>query len=605
MRPIHICFDQIQNHLFASTNRGTILKFDQDLNPLQSSEPVYGLNNLFVCTVDDEFIFARDIAGKLVRWKKSNLSLDAIVDLCVWNGPEDADVPNVSHGLFIHGEAVYVSMPQGPMGKFDRKTFQFLGLSTYRPTALLECFDLSQPEDHFAVDFSGYLYRGHIDRDMKKVARIANGACHQVIYDQKFDRYWVTDDYHCGLALFKANDPKNITRIPLTRDDVEWMSFNKDQSEVLVACFDRYIYRIQNDLEPRVVKTYGPFKYQVNHVEWVSDDLAYALTESGEIYRVQLDSGEFIQGPTGTNAVWDIKALPTGENHFVVAFEDGFLRQVEVTDYGLNTVQEKNLRLGMIRRVVAVEDGYFVLTTGGHVARLNCSFEIIWLHETKPLLRDLARHSGRIFYCGETGELAALNEQTGQVLWRKNFDRPLWALSVDPSGQEYFLSSRLCEHGDQGQESSGRPTYFVCGDTSTGEELRRHPIFGNIKRIQWTPEHKIVINGNGEASTTLMDPKDFSILRQWSDWQLNTCEAVLQLGDRLFTTTYGYQLNTYSTSGEILESAFPFEDYSTSLVAVDENRFLAGGRGAFLSLFKIQGGLPVLISLKRYNHDLP
>lgn len=80
--------------------------------------------------------------------------------------------------------------------------------------------------------------------------------------------------------------------------------------------------------------------------------------------------------------------------------------------------------------------------------------------------------------------------------------------------------------------------------------------------------------GNGDAKTTVLAWPAFSVIQSWSDWQLNTCEAALIIEDRVFTTTYGFQLNTYDQSGGALESAFPFFDRTSGLpVPVRTRRF--------------------------------
>ncbi|MBX3020136.1 MAG: PQQ-like beta-propeller repeat protein [Bdellovibrionales bacterium] len=600
MRPLHISFDDKSRCLFASTSRGTILKFDADLKQLATSQPGYNLNNLYVMIIDESFIYARDISGRLARWHKDTLVLDTVIDLTNWSDPNEESLPNVSHGLFLHNGYLYVAMPQGKIGKFRQDDLSFIGLSEYLPKALIESFDFTGPQGHFAVDFSGYVYAGDIDQMMKPVSRVATGACHQILYDKKFDRYWITDDYHCGLALFSAHDPQNIQRVPLTRDDVEWMSFNHGQSQILVACFDRFIYRLSNEREPKILGKFGPYKYQVNHVEWTSHGI-YALTESGEIYLTDPATGEIKQGPTGTNAVWDIQPVPGSRGQFLVAFEDGFVRRMNIEGENIKTESECNLGMGMVRRIISGDDGgAFVLTVAGQVARLDRNFSILWLHESQPLLRDFIRRAGKILFCTEQGELTCLDEGTGALLWRRNFDMPLWSVTADPLGQFYWVAARLCEMGDQGQESTARPADVVVGDLATGIELRRESAYGNIKRFKWLDDQHMLINGNGRVATSVVRASDFSVVRCWRDWQLNTCEGTLVHNSRLYTTTYGYQLNTFEFAGEILESAFPFEDYATSLAAVDDKHIVAGGRGAYLSVFSVHEGLPVLAATKRF-----
>ncbi|NJL23729.1 MAG: hypothetical protein HC902_00110 [Calothrix sp. SM1_5_4] len=118
--------------------------------------------------------------------------------------------------------------------------------------------------------------------------------------------------------------------------------------------------------------------------------------------------------------------------------------------------------------------------------------------------------------------------------------------------------------------------------------------------MKWLAPDRLLINGGGAVATTVLSWPEMQDVQIWSAWQLNTCESALVYKDRVYTTTYGFQLNTFHVNGQIEESAFPFEDYATSLAIVGDNLLLAGGRGAFLTLFALRDGLAQIISLKRF-----
>ncbi|NJL23728.1 MAG: PQQ-like beta-propeller repeat protein [Calothrix sp. SM1_5_4] len=261
------------------------------------------------------------------------------------------------------------------------------------------------------------------------------------------------------------------------------MSFNEDQSELLVACFDRYIYRIANEETPRVLGRIGPLKYQVKQVEWVGAGLAFALTESGHIYKLDILRGEFISGKTETNAVWDIKTANQGTTHWV-AFEDGYVRELRVDSGALEVLREYNPGLGMIRRLIPTEDGkLFVLAANsGVVALLDADLKPMWSYSTAPLLREFALSGQNLLVCTEQGELTLLNATSGRLQWMRNFDVPLWCCSISPDGRDFLVSHRLCDRGDQEAESSGSPASILIGNLMTGEISRTCSKFGNIKK---------------------------------------------------------------------------------------------------------------------------
>lgn len=599
MRPMYFHFDQSEQMIYACTNRGTIVKLNFNLEIISSSAPIYNINSLNVITGDANWIYAREITGKLIRWNKETLQLDRIIDLAYWTPSEHANFPNVSHGLQLYADHVYVSMPSGRIGKFRCSDLEFVSETKSASHSLMEYVETTQLE-HFAVDFSGWLYRGHIDHELKPVARIAHGACHQVIYDRRHERYWITDDFHCGLALFRADNPKKFMRLSLTNDDVEGISFNQDQSELLVPCFDRYIYRISNEEKPKVIHRYGPLAYQVTQAQWIDSHFALALTEAGDLYKINLSDGTLHRSTTGTNAVWDIKA--SGTDTYWVAFEDGTIREVEVKKSGIRTLREKDLQRGMVRRLLTDSDGgVFALTASGSVVKLDSKLEVVWSHSTAPLLRDMALKNRDLLFCGETGELTLLNADTGKPKWTKNFNEPLWAVTIDPKGRQFMVAHRANDRGDQGCESSGRGGCLWIGDLENGVVTTKNHYGGNIKRLTWIDDDKFLMNGNGPVATSLVNFKNLETIRQWSAWQLNTAEATAILNDRLFTTTYGYQLNTFDLKGEIIESAFPFEDYATSLTPTSCGGLLAGGRGAFLSLFNMKEDRAYLVQSVHFS----
>jgi hypothetical protein len=340
----------------------------------------------------------------------------------------------------------------------------------------------------------------------------------------------------------------------------------------------------------------------VKQVIWAESESAFALTESGEIYRLNLRTNQFSKGPTGTNAVWDIKKSASLNSSYWAAFEDGCVREFEIAHCQIQILQETNLGYGMIRRVIPhPTSGLFILATGGTVAYLNAELEPKWVYKTRPLLREFALHGQDLILCSETGELSLLDANTGKLRWTRNLELPLWSISIDPSGKNFLVSTRLRYRGDQGQESTPNPAHFMIGDMASGEILKDNPLFGNIKRMTWLSTDRLLINGNGQIATSLLRWPELDTLKTWSAWQLNTAEGLAVYEDRIFTTTYGYQLNTFDINGEILESAFPFEDYATSLLVTGNDLLVAGGRGAFLSLFAIRNGLPVAISTRRFS----
>lgn len=604
MRIISSVFDKSTGYIFAGTNRGTVFKLTSGLKIIASSEPSYNISYLFALNVDESFVYGRDNCGKLARWTKASLFLDKQVDLGAWAQPNYALVPNACHGLFINAGYLYTSLPTGELAIFNKSDLNLEKIIDHGNKALFESICFDNPKKHFATDFSGFLYQGNVDEKLEIISRASLGAIHKLDLDKLHNRYWFTDDYHGGIGLFNENNPAIFDRIVLTNDDTEYLAFDETHEHILVACFDRYIYKLRNEKQPTVLKKLGPYNYQLTFVEWINADTGLALTEAGDLFTFSVDTGEIEQIIKGADCVWDLRPSQKTPNLFFTAFESGNIAKIKFeTNCGLEVVMKKQLDYGMVRRIVPLMgDQTLVLSTSGFIAKLDENFEKIWEFKTKPLLRDIAVCDQKVIFCGETGELSCLSLKEGTLLWTKNLQNPLWSVFCDDSKDSFIVSSRTLNLNGEKERATIKNAPVFFGSLNDGSIFRTEYVFGNIKKIRSIDDEHILINGNGNIQTSLVKKNDLSMERIWGDLQLNTAEAALlhPKTGHVYTTTYGFQLNTYDHSGEILESDFPFEDYATTLSFFGDDYIIAAGRGAFISVFKLKENLPSLAFTRRF-----
>ena len=598
MRILSLTFEKKDRTLFASTNRGTVLRYARDMSISNSSDPVYDLQSINVIIIHNNYIFGREITGKLVQWHKVTLVVLKIVDLNNWLDDGIARVPNACHGLAIWRNKLYVSMPSGQVGRFDPMTLKFEWISDYQTASNIECFDFTDDDFHVATEFTGKLYAGHIDLEMKAVGQLSKAVIHRIVYDKIHSRYWATDDYFCGITIFDKKSLDEPLRLKLTHDDVEYIDLSHDHQLALVSCFDRYVYVLENRETPQLKTRLGPFDYQVIQTLWRDENSCFVLTESGALYVVEVRKNEIVRHVEPQNCIWDLQPCVQNPFELWASCESGTLKKLKIESRHLALIYETQLALGPLRRLIPFSaTQVYVLSMSGIVALFDVETGLVWQHQAAPLLRDFTLAQNQLFICGENGDLVCLNGSDGQVVWTKTFDLPLFSISAHPSENQLIVSEKLVADKDT----------FACDNRllvvrcENGEVIRSTVLRGNVKSITWINDFKFLVSGNGNVHAKLIDWPSLSELQLWDKFQVNTAERIKPLGDFVHTTTYGYQLNSYSFDGSIVDAAFPFEDYATALIAVGKDTLVAGGRGGFLSSFKVCGGIPQLISSLRFT----
>lgn len=601
MRILNLTYEKQSQILFASTNRGTVIRYSHDLSHQLSSDPIYDLQSIHVVVVHNESIFGREITGKLVQWDKKSLELLQIVDLNNWLDESTARVPNACHGLTIFRDKLYVSMPTGQVARFDSKTLQLEWISDYITASNVECFNFADDNFHLLTEFTGKLYAGNIDAEMKAVTQLSGAVIHRVVYDNLYSRYWATDDFFCGITLFNKNNFAQPLRIKLSHDDVEYIDLSEDQRLALVACFDRHVHVIENHEIPVQRNRLGPFDYQVIQALWRDNDSCFVLTESGAVCVANINNNKIIRHVEPQNCVWDLQPCVQNPKAFWAGCESGVIGKFHHEKGQLRLINESQLGLGPIRRLIPVNgDQAYVLSMNGVIALVDLESRVVWQHKTAPLLRDFTLFQEQLFYCSENGDLVALNRFDGKVAWKRIFDLPLFSVSIHPSEGKLIVTEKLVADKD----TLNCDNRLLVIDSESGEVLRSVVLRGNAKSITWVDDSKFLISGNGNVRSKLIAWPDLSELMRWDQYQVNTAERIQLLGEFVHTTTYGYQLNSYSIDGSMVDAAFPFEDYATALMTIGKNTIVAGGRGGFISCFKVTDGVPQFTSQFKFRRRI-
>lgn len=603
VRILHIDYCQDQDCIVAADTQGRLHTFDRSLNLLAQSAQEKDRAPLYIIKYHDGYIYARDINACLYQFKVHNLQLEKMI-LTQEFIPEDiSPIPTVSHGLKIWNNKIYIVDGMGCMRIYSHPELKYLGVVETPFEGFFEDIETSK-EKHFAVDCAGYLYQGHLEAGKWEICqRIDHGATHRIVRDIVWNRFWITADAHTGVALVSM-EGKVLRRLCFTNDDVEWLAFNKDYTHVYIACFDHYLYVFKNSETPELVHKIGPFKFQLKQVIYLDEEHIYVLLESGEVFQVHSDGRILNQSPTGTDCIWDIKPSVGDKDIYYLALESGIVAKARITRESIQVLQRSPyLKMGRIRRLVVLNAQEFIVATSqGYVAKVNFSGDVLWSYSASGIVRDLAECRKRdvVIFVSEKGEVTCLNRFTGFLLWSKRVERPAWAVAVDD--EDYFyVGERAQNVGDDRSESTPSVAHLYKGKIQDGQFIGATSFLGNIKRIQFLPGSRLLINGNGDIATRRLCAKTLATEQVWAEWQLNTCEDAKFLNDKLVTITYGYQLNKYSENGNIESSDLCFSDYPKSLLTLSDSEVLVCGRGPFVKVIKLgQEGLEVQKTLESF-----
>lgn len=603
VRLTNFILDKSTKRIFAGDSQGVLYAFDENLSLLyQSSSTLHGLA-IHGMTLDDLYIYTRDIAGNLVSWCKDTLVAKDFIVSEYYAGDEIEEgatpVPSPSNAIELIDNNIYVCNVYGTGSVFAQHTLNFVKSLSLGQGAFPECINAEHDKQILVTDISGRIWKAARNTDLFEcVEQMPSAVIHSIKYDQKYNRYWCTSDITGGI-FFLDEDGHFISELQITNDDVEEIALNSSFTLGYVGCFDHYIHVIENNEQPKEIKRFGRFKFQINHLKLIDDNRIATLLESGELYVVDANDGTILHKTGGTNAIWN---LFLEGNVATCAMEDGNLDMFHIFASKRSISIEKlnslpNAGYGRIRKALKDIDGdYVCISTAGVIFKYTSLGDVKWSIQTGGILRDLDLDTitSEGVACNEVGEIILFNSNTGNVIKQVTNTKPVWCISFDESRHIVF--------GERSISPATQPfnnSRLVFLDRSTFDEVHVFANVGNHKRIRRLDGNRILVNGNGNINIQIIDTQNFEILASFSDWIINTPENALVVDNYVYVITYGYQLLTYDlNSGELLDNQFVTEGYPKALEYLrteDGFPFLVVGGRNFLSAFSISNGSPELV----------
>jgi hypothetical protein len=603
-RILHIYCDHVDDFIYAGDHRGILFKLNKELQIVEFSHNSINSSGIHILTANEQNLYARDTAGNLLVFARANLAEERLILTEHYNSGDVVNkpaMPTPSNGLLIFNDELIITNARGELIVLDINDYSLKRTFCFNQDAFNECINV-EGSSHMVSDCLGYIWHGNlINGQFSKLFRADYGNVHHLVYDRQHSRYLATTDTCNGICIF-SEDGEQIQYLTVTNDDVEWLAFTNDYTQLFIACFDHYLYVYENKLTPLFMKKIGPFKFQLKQVIVDQANQIFVLLESGEIFKVSADLEIYEKFIFGTDAIWYLEASKTNRNDLVASLESGRVAIYKVLTNTINQVHiTKSFNFGRIRRTIEIKDGYVAITSLGYVFKFNLDNHVLWTFFRAGIWRDisLSPNEEQAVVCNENGELFMLNLNDGSVINKVTFAKPLWAVNYFNTdiilvGTRSNCSESLKQTCAEVQAQSFlyklRAMDLTVIDKKTAE--------GNFKRIRKLSEHQALINGNGTILVSILEVDSFTFAPKYHQWLLNTPEDAHLHASNVYVATYGYQLNTYDQKTyEIVDSQFTTEDYPKTIAIIPEYRKLVvGGRG-FISLYDISEQIPSLMQI--------
>lgn len=593
--------------LLAADVNGRIHLLDENLKVLRSSP--FALSGLpashtpvYTLAAAGDWVVGKDKKGTLLRWRLDTLDLVDVLDaentcdrsLLV---EDEEPSPQMSRGMLVHEGKVYVNNGYRQLVVLDLETFAVERIEeSFAGDIAMEWICTDHPDVDVVSDKGGRVFFGNLaERHFPKVVKIDAGNIHRICYDPLHNRFWATqddglDENDCianGVITLDA-EGNLLDTLLLARDDIEFLAFSPDHLRVYVGGFDGVLHIVDNSTpELRVIGTVGGFSHQLTDFTVGSDGSIFTLTQDGDLRRISADGERLLaRADFRPQCVWDIRPALDDPAELYVATDDGVaVVSLAADPFGSPRVElREHLRsgFGFTRRVVPVPGGFVGLSRDQYVWRADRTGAEQWRHRLGSLAHTVAANVDhtRLLACTNDGSFE-LDAATGEVLAELHLadNASAWAGCYLTTGERLVGGS------------NGVFTLFAA---DSAEVLWKMETEEYPKRL-WATEDAFFVTG--QEGLKRYDLATRELTGRWTEMIDNTLENGAVVDDTVFVVSYGVQLGVYDRETEQIQALVEdLPDFPKGLAVVPygengraEKALLVGGRGGWLSLYRIGG----------------
>lgn len=601
-RLLRIVHSPTTQSLIGSDVRGRVHQFDYDLNLIQSSPVVSYDRPINAICLTDKYILTKDRFGAIGKWSLQTLEpLDFLDGQLVCDRhalDEDARVsPTPNRGISVFNNRIYTNNAYGQWVVLDVESFNIVEIGRSPSKIFIDCICAQHPETHALTDVVGNLYIGNLEANEFPIKRkIDTNVVHGIVYDQRHDRFWTTQDG--GLGEDKCvrtgvttidKDGSNFQEFKLSHEDNEFIAITPDQMHVFAGGFNGKIAIFDNtERDFKLEAEVGPLEFQIIAAAVVSRDQYYALLQTGDIIRLNRAGEEVCRAANRNRCVWTLEPHP-GDDSIVYAGTD---HGVSILQYGPGLYDSVNIRqlakhvhgFGICKDVKPFADGsYISISRSGYVFRADENGKVLWSRELPGVPRGIALDACTCHAMVSTDAKSVweLDTATGEIRHELRLGGASYACIYADDGRRVVT----CDNGTQ----------VLVFAPKADELLGRIGFNSRLKRLFRGSNGGIFVTGPDGMFE--LDLEHYCRKKSFGEYLVSTKESGVLCAGHVYAGGYGYQVATYRYEDEeIIDLEETAPDFTKAFAArIPEDNvpiLLVGGRGGFINTYRIYQGLP-------------
>ncbi|MBJ6362187.1 hypothetical protein ACFOQM_12875 [Paenibacillus sp. GCM10012307] len=597
-----ILYVESMDLILTADIRGRIHYLDPDLNLIKSSPSTHANNMINAITFDNQYIFTKDITGLVGKWDLATLKpLDfhdayPLREEKYLESLDEVPSPTLSRGIGTYKGKLYTNNGYAQFVVIDQESFEVLDiLPRFNKDSFVDCVCTESPEVQIISENCGMVHMADFENlEFKENIAVDSGNVHIIRYDKRHDRFIATQDYGLdedrnvknGIVTLEK-DTLEKKEYPFTTDDVEFLQFNEDYTEIYTGGFDGKLYVFDNQQKDLKLKAaVGPFEHQLIGGVYAKKHL-YLLMQSGEIIKTDNRGKILASGQFDYQCIWAIEPHP--ENDSILYISSG--RNIDIISY--QTAKFNNVKIekiahhqhafGILLRVCPFPDGsYIAISKTYNVFKATKEGHVQWYKKLEDLPKHIAvdaRFSSALIAL-DSGVLYELNTDNGTVIHKRQYKAPV------------YVTGYTEEYKAVGTKEGDLYVY-----NTSFEQVGHLDLGGYPKRFIKSDNKYFIVGSFGLAE---IDFNNMKIEKVFYELLWNTKENGIKLGDFVFVINYGKQIGAFEyESGEMVDLIEPLYDFPKGLAGKVDHEgnkiLLVGGNGGFINVYKIIEGSPIKV----------